>query len=113
MQATRKPSTGSTIGREPRPWRVHRKWRDSLVYPAAGTMTGAELREARVTLGRMWGMGRPVSAREMAHVLLVDHRQYLTTENARDKPIPRHHAIIVTMCLDGARPRGLEAELVL
>lgn len=113
MPRMTKQTPGSTTGREPRPARHHRKWSHSLIYGAGGYIAGADLLAARTTLGRMWGLGRKLSQREMAAVLLVDPNAIMNWEKTPEKPIPRHVSIIVTMCLDGARPRALEAELVL
>jgi hypothetical protein len=73
-------------------------------------MSHEELEHARVTLGKLWGLGRPLHYHELSHVLRLDS-QALARYRKGEKAIPRHVAMLVWMMLDGARPRGLERTL--
>lgn len=101
------PSDGWTIGHEI--CRGRAPWiRDNT--PKGPTMTPDELEQARVTLGKLWGLGRPLHYHELAHVLRL-RGHVLTAYRKGTQPIPRHVAMLVWMMLDGARPRGLERTL--
>ena len=76
-------------------------------------MTGTDVVEARRALGKLWGMGRGISQRELSAVILVPHHRIHRWERHRKAPIPAFYAVMLMMMLDGARPRGMEAELEL
>ncbi len=70
-------------------------------------MTGDDLRDARGALGRLWGLGRPVSMTEMGHALRlagadpgVSIRDYERGKTRISGPM----AVAVEMMLAGALP---------
>lgn len=76
-------------------------------------MNGTELRAARETLGRLWGLGRPLKMSELGRALRLGGRD--PGESIRDyergkTSIGGPISVAVEMMLDGAMPRGgLEA----
>lgn len=112
MPPAKKRTTGSTTGRAQRRPRSFRKVKDSLCFPLA-QMSGADVIAARLALGKLWGLGRGLVQRELSAVILVPHSRIASWERARDRPIPAWYAVTLMMMLDGARPRGMEAELEL
>jgi hypothetical protein len=72
-------------------------------------MTGDDLRKARVELGRMWRLKRPVQASELGRAMgwspEQDAGQVIRRhERARTKPVPVPLACAVQMMLRGALP---------
>ena len=76
-------------------------------------MNGDELRQARATLGELWGLGRALKMSEMGRALRLGGRD--PGESIRDyergkTSIGGPISVAVEMMLDGAMPRGgLEA----
>jgi hypothetical protein len=73
-------------------------------------MTGDELRKARVKLGQLWGLPRPIHASELGRALQLSPsdpgesiRHY---EKHRTGGVPGPIAVAVTMMLAGALPPG-------
>ena len=73
-------------------------------------MTGAQIRKARATLGRMWGLDRPLRAAELGRILRLHGRDpgasVLAWENGT--PISGPVSVAVEMMLRGAEPPTLE-----
>jgi hypothetical protein len=77
-------------------------------------MTGAELRLARITLGRRWRLKRAVFASELGRAVGFTARDpgesFRDYERQRDKPVPGPVAVLVRLYLGGLTPPdGLEA----
>lgn len=71
-----------------------------------GHMTGVELREARATLGRMWGLSRPLHMSELARALRLQGRDpgaSIRDWERRAGPTPAA-SVAIEMMLDGAMP---------
>lgn len=73
-------------------------------------MTGQELRDARRTLGEMWGLNRPLTMLEMAQALRLSGsnpaaaiRDYESGKKSVSGPI----SAAVELMLDGAKPSHL------
>jgi len=72
-------------------------------------MTGDELRDARATLGALWGFGRPLHASELGRALRLGGRD--PGESIRDyergkTKISGPMSVAVEMMLSGALPPG-------
>lgn len=70
-------------------------------------MNGVELRNARRTLGEMWGLGRPLTMLEMAQVLRLtgsDSAATIRDYESGKKPVSGPISAAVGLMLDGARP---------
>lgn len=70
-------------------------------------MTGDEFRDARATLGKMWGFGRPLHMSEIARALRLSGRD--PGRSVRDwesgaTPISGPVSVAVEMWLAGAMP---------
>ena len=75
-------------------------------------MTGSDLRDARRTLGEMWGLGRPVTMAELGRLLRLKGRDPGASVRDWERDGPTGPAsVAIEMMLDGARPRGLESTL--
>jgi hypothetical protein len=68
-------------------------------------MTGEELREARATLGRMWGLRLPLGANELGRLLglKAEGKQILDMESGK-KPVSGPVALAMQAMLDGWTP---------
>jgi hypothetical protein len=73
-------------------------------------MTGKELRAARVRLGELWGLGRPVFAAELGRALQLcpsDPGQSVRDYEAQDgAKVPGPVCVAVEFMLRGAVPPG-------
>jgi hypothetical protein len=70
-------------------------------------MTGEEVRAARVTLGTMWGKGRPLGPRELGHALGLAPQNAGATILAWEreaKPVSGPAAVAIAAMLAGYRP---------
>ena len=69
-------------------------------------MTGKEVRAARATLGRMWGLNRPLFASELARALRLKGRDPGATVLAWESgsPISGPVSVAIEMMLAGAKP---------
>ncbi|MDP2214986.1 hypothetical protein [Phenylobacterium sp.] len=78
-------------------------------------MTGAEIRDARDTLGKAWGLGRPLKMAEMARACRLGGRDpgatirdYETGKTKISGPL----SLVVELYLAGVRPpEGIEAAI--
>ena len=78
-------------------------------------MTGAQMRDARATLGEAWGLGRPLKMAEMARACRLGGRDPGATirdyEDGKTK-ISGPLSLVVEMYLAGVRPpQGVEAAI--
>lgn len=68
-------------------------------------MTGAELRDARATLGQMWGLDRPLYASELGRALRLKGRADEAVMKWERGDGPTGPAsVAIQMMLDGATP---------
>ena len=76
-------------------------------------MTGAELTAARVKLGTMWGLGRPLGAAELGRLLRLggDPRARILEMERGKRPISGPVSVAIEMMLAGAKPPEFEAVL--
>lgn len=77
--------------------------RPPKVAPPPVTMTPAEIRAARETLGHMWGLGQAVNGRDFADILRVSHGYVARCETGKAKPHPLL-CVCIRMMLAGAHP---------
>ena len=71
------------------------------------TMTSKQVREARITLGQMWGKGRPLGPRELGHALGLAPENAGATVMAWEreaKPVSGPAAVAIAAMLAGYRP---------
>ena len=72
-------------------------------------MTGTQVRKARTTLGRMWGLERPLTAAELGRILRFKRRDpgatVLAWENGDSVPGPV--SLAIELMLAGAMPPKL------
>jgi hypothetical protein len=74
-------------------------------------VTGKEVFEACATLGRMWGLGRPLGPGELGHALGLTPRNAGDTVLAWErghKPISGPAAVAIAAMLAGYRPPHTE-----
>lgn len=76
-------------------------------------MTGKDIRKARVTLGKMWGLDRPLHAAELGRALKLRGRDPGETvlDWESGKPISGPVERAIEAWLAGHTPRGLEQAL--
>ena len=69
-------------------------------------MTGSEIRAARATLGKLWGLNRPLFASELARALRLKGRDPGATVLAWESgtPISGPVSVAIEMMLAGAKP---------
>ena len=74
-------------------------------------MTGAELTAARVRLGAMWGLGRPLGAAELGRLLRLggDPRDRIGEMERGKRPVSGPVAVAIEMMLAGAEPPEFDA----
>lgn len=66
-------------------------------------MTADEIKAARVTLGGMWGLGRPLAISELAALMRLTSATVAAYEDARTTP-PSPFCVALRMMLAGAHP---------
>jgi hypothetical protein len=75
-------------------------------------MTGAELTAARVRLGTLWGLGRPLGAAELGRLLRLatgDPRHTVLEWERGRRPVSGPVSVAIEMMLAGAKPPEFEA----
>jgi hypothetical protein len=72
-------------------------------------MTGKDIRKARATLGKLWGLDRPLYASELARALRLQGRDPGATVLAWESgtPISGPVSVAIEMMLGGAKPPTL------
>lgn len=76
-------------------------------------MTGRDIRKARATLGKLWGLERPLHASELARALRLQGRDPGATVLAWEAgtPVSGPVSVAIEMMLDGAEPPTLQDAL--
>ncbi len=72
-------------------------------------MNGEDMKAARVKLGEMWGLGRPLKMTEMGRILglsRTDPGQSVREWERGNRPITGTTATLVQIYLNGALPIG-------
>lgn len=75
-------------------------------------MTGEDLRDARATLGALWGLGRPLGASELGRLLRLSGKpghtvlQYESGRRAISGPV----SVCIEMWLAGYKPPNYNSE---
>lgn len=77
--------------------------RPPKVAPPPVKMTPAEIRAARETLGHMWGLGQPISARDLANVMRIGYASICAVEAGKSTP-SGPFCVALRMMLAGAHP---------
>lgn len=71
------------------------------------TMTGEQVRAARIELGKLWGRGRPLGPRELGHALGLAPENAGATVMAWEreaKPVSGPATVAIAAMLAGYRP---------
>lgn len=76
-------------------------------------MTGAQIRKARATLGKLWGLDRPLHASELARALRLQGRDPGATVLSWEggTPVSGPVSVAIEMMLAGAEPPTLQEAL--